>query len=134
MFDELKDYLISIVFTIIGASISGLYIYFKNRRQWFLRESYQIIHASLNTIISKSTAGEDQPFLTLDTIFEEPAEKIIPNPYAVKLIQSAASKTTPEDPFIYIKNEDDRWLVLNQLRLAIAETNHPGTWQKAMGA
>ncbi len=120
LFDSQKEKIIRGLFALAGVGVTSLYAMWQSKRVWLNRKNDKIIHASLNTVQNNT--------LILDTIFEEPISEIIPNRYAEKIVRDAGKKTTPDQPFIFIENEQERWLVLNQLRLSLAETYTQGTW------
>lgn len=91
-------------------------------RSWRNRQDMDVIHISQNTIARRPTGpkGEHESWLVLDVHFEDPLEHVISHPIPRRLIRRAAKKTTEQQPFLLFP-ADDRWYVLNLVRLAIAE-------------
>ncbi|HVX60015.1 MAG TPA: hypothetical protein VHC19_05435 [Pirellulales bacterium] len=92
------------------------------RRSWRNRQDLDVIHVSQNTIARRPTGpkGEPESWLVLDVHFEDPLEQVISHPIPRRLIRRAAKRTTEKQPFLLFP-ADDRWYVLNLVRLAIAE-------------
>lgn len=116
-----------------GAALacSSLWAFFCAWRSWRTRQDMDVIHLSQNTIASRPTGanGAEEAWLILDVHFEDPLEQVISHPMPRRLIRRAARKTTEAQPFLAFPSQD-RWYVLNLVRLAIAEPFKVGTASK----
>ncbi|HVX13418.1 MAG TPA: hypothetical protein VHC22_19700 [Pirellulales bacterium] len=103
-------------------AFSSLWAFFWAWRAWRRRQDLDVIHVSQNTIVSRPTGakGAEEAWLILDVHCEDPLEQIISHPIPRRLIRRAAKKTSEHQPFLLF-SDDDRWYVLNLIRLAIAE-------------
>jgi hypothetical protein len=110
---------------------SSLFGAFWAWRSWRTREDMDVIHYSQNTIETRPTGpdGSAERWLILDVYAENPLHEEISHPVPRRLIQRAAAKTTPKQPFLLLPKHD-RWYVLNLIRLAIAEQFRLGTAAK----
>lgn len=100
-------------------------------RKWKTRQDLDVIHYSQNTIQQRPTGpkGEPERWLILDVYAENSLSEEITHPIPRRLIRKAAKRTTVEQPFLYF-DEDDRWQLLNLVRLAIAEQFRHGAVAK----
>lgn len=100
------------------------------RRRWKAKQDYNVIHFAQNTVQHRPTGtdGAMEPWLVLDGN-EDPIDKVITHPIAVKLIRQAAKKTTEHEPFLLF-DPADRWYVLNHILLALAEDSKEATRAK----
>lgn len=96
---------------------------FRAWRSWRSRSDLDVFHLSQNGFRMKPTGpdGAMEPWLILDVVFEDLLSEIVSHPMPRRLIRSAAKHTTLHQPFLKFA-PDDRWYVLNIIRLAIAET------------
>lgn len=100
-------------------------------RAWRKRQDLNVIHFSQNSIEERPTGpnGAMERWLVLDVYSENPLDQEITHYMPRRLIQKAAKRTTVEQPFLNFA-KDDRWYVLNIIRLAIAEPFRVGTAAK----
>lgn len=116
-----------------GAALcfSTLWAFFWAWRSWRTRQDMDVIHVSQNTIVSRPSGANSaqELWLILDVHFEDPMEQVISHPMPRRLIRRAAKRTTESQPFLLFPS-NDRWYVLNLIRLAIAEPFRIGTAAK----
>lgn len=105
----------------IAAAIFGtVIIYLRNYREWTSRQFYGTFNISFDTIRNN--------YLLTTAILEDNIDSALSNvPHAVKIIQGAAKKTTEENPFLILP-EEDRHHIMSQIRASIAETNQSFSW------
>jgi hypothetical protein len=96
---------------------------FRAWRSWRSRSDLDVFHLSQNGFRLKPSGpdGAMESWLILDVIFEDLLSEIVSHPMPRRLIRNAAKHTTLHQPFLKFE-PDDRWYVLNIIRLAIAET------------
>jgi hypothetical protein len=112
----------------LGTSALGWFLAW---RAWRKRQDLGVIHFSQNTLEERPTGpdGQMERWLILDVYSENPLEEEISHYAPRRLIQKAAKRTTVQQPFLHFPKED-RWYVLNLIRLAIAEPFRTGTAAK----
>ncbi|HVA51663.1 MAG TPA: hypothetical protein VNH11_35310 [Pirellulales bacterium] len=125
------DHWLKVVASGAALAFSSLWAFFWTWRSWRSRQDMDVIHVSQNTIVVRRTGADDTEefWLILDVHFEDPLEQVISHPMPRRLIRRAAKKTTENQPFLVFPSED-RWYVLNLVRLAIAEPFKVGTAAK----
>jgi hypothetical protein len=93
-------------------------VWWQRRTSWLRKEFTSQVNFSLNYIADNC--------LVMRTLLETTAQKVILNELGVKLLTSAAAKTTESDPFIRLADSKDRDFinraVLNVLSERFAET------------
>jgi len=103
---------------LIGTWIGILFIAFRRRLQWHHKRFLTQVNFSLNYRVGNS--------LAMRTLIEKDAAEVWLNPYGVKLVYTAAGRTTRENPFLVFKNPKDQDFVnraiLNILSGRFAET------------
>ena len=126
-----QDHWLKLAGWIAAIAFSSLWAFFWAWRSWRTRQDMDVIHVSQNTIVPRKTGptGEEELWLILDVHFEDPLEQVVSHPIPRRLIRRAAKKTTENQPFLVFP-PDDRWYVLNLIRLAIAEPFKFGTAAK----
>jgi len=104
---------------------------FRAWRSWRNRSDLNVFHLAQNGFRLRPTGpdGAMQPWLVLDVVFEDLLSEIVSHPMPRRLIHKAARHTTVHQPFLKFDKED-RWYVLNIVRLAIAETCATATLAK----
>ena len=114
---------LKILGSLIGAFLGGSIIWVKNYLEWRSRQFYGTINISFDTIRNQ--------YLLTSAILEGSIENILSNvPHAVKIIKTAAKKTTEDNPFLILP-ENDRDHIMSQIRACIASTNTTYSWAAA---
>ncbi len=100
-------------------------------RKWKTRQDTGVIHYSQNSLVVERHGVSNivEKILVLDVYAENQLNQDISHPVARRLIRRAAAKTTEDQPFLLFP-KDDRWYVLNIVRLSIAEQFRSGTAAK----
>ena len=100
-------------------------------RRWRSRHDEGLLHISQNTIKNKPTGkdGANQRWLILDVHTENKLTADIENPIARWYIKQACKHTTATQPFLLFP-ENERWYVLDAIRMKIAEQFVHGTAAK----
>lgn len=135
LFDKLVEFLNDHWLKALGAIaltiFTGLWGFFVAWRKWKTRQDMDVIHYSQNTVEERTTGPkrEIERWLILDVYSENSLSDEITHPIPRRLIKRAAKQTTINQPFLYFEQED-RWQLLNLIRLAIAEQFRLGTAAK----
>ncbi len=126
-----REHGVKFFLTILLGLVSSTCTFFFARKKWRARQDMDIIHYSQNTFVTRNTGteGENEHWLILDVHGENTLEEDFPHPMARRLLRKAAKKTTEKQPFLDF-DPDDRWYILNLVRLAIAEPFKYGTVAK----
>ena len=106
--------------SIIAAIFGTVVIWWRNYREWSSRQFYGTFNISFDSIrnghLFTTAIAEDNIEIALSNV-----------PHAVKIIQNAAKKTTQDNPFLILP-EEDRHHIMSQIRACIAETNKSFSW------
>jgi len=126
-----RDHGVKAVFTFALFLLTSGWALFRAWRSWRGHHDLDVFHLSQNGFRLKPTGpdGAMEPWLMLDVIFENALDEVVSHPMPRRLIRKAAKQTTLHQPFLKFEPED-RWYVLNLIRLAIAETCAPATIAK----
>lgn len=103
----------------IFAGAISYYTYFNHYRKFKQRNFFNSINVTLNTISKsdRSFKGNKVNFILRQrTIMDKDINIIIPNRKGVEILQTAASKATPERPFIEIEDKNYRQSIHSLIR------------------
>jgi len=128
-----QDHWIKAVGALVLTFLSGTWAFFWAWRKWRSHHDTDVLHVSQNTIEMRPTGPEGgmEAWLVLDVHSENQLSNDITHPIPCRLIKQAAGRTTEEQPFLRFDKED-RWHVLNIVRLALAEPFKIGTAAKML--
>lgn len=130
--DLMREHGMKVVVTLVVSFASSIWGWIWARRKWKSRQDTGVIHYSQSSFVDCFSGPERKLMgrtLVLDVYAENQLKDEISHPIARKLIRRAADKTTVDQPFLLFP-EDDRWYVLNIIRLAIAEQFRAGAAAK----
>jgi len=103
----------------------------QRRRDWRRRRFTEQVNFSLNTLEAGTTPGTAS--LALRTLFETSTRQVWLNEHGVSLVQRAAARTSPADPFVRIAAPHDRELVKLGVLNALSERFSEACLARAMG-
>jgi hypothetical protein len=122
--EQLSDHGIKYL-TAAGFTLAGwLAARWKAARDWRKREFFNRLNVSLNALHD----GQ----LLIRTVLEKSCAEIFLNSLAAQRLIQAAQKTTPDNPFIPIRNED-RWFYLNAVLNELSERFANGLFRREAG-
>lgn len=110
--DFLRDHLAKILSWAAGALAFGAWAWYLSYIAWKRREYLSRINYSLNSIRSDT--------LLIRTLLETSLAETFLNAHAVRLVRSAAQRTTKEDPILRLP-KDDAWFILNAVLNELSE-------------
>ena len=128
----LREHGVKVIATLVVSFASSVWGWIWARRKWKSRQDTGVIHYSQNSFVDCWYGPEKKLVsrsLVLDVYSENQLKDDVSHPVARKLIRRAAGKTTADQPFLVFP-DDDRWYILNIIRLSIAEQFRVGTAAK----
>ncbi len=112
LLEILNSSVVELVVVLLVSTVTGFALYI---RQWF-----EWRHAAFESRVTISITSIKNGVLNIETFGEQDLKDVVHSPYARRLVNKSAEKTTLENEFLQFGNRDDAWIVYNDIQNTIS--------------